>query len=35
MPVYAGTDIIFITKMQKGENRKNDPPPDNIKMQVG
>jgi hypothetical protein len=32
---YAGTDNIFLTNMQKGENCKNDLPPDNTKNAGG
>jgi len=33
--ILAITDIPFLTKMQKEENRRNDSPLDNRKIQVG
>jgi len=32
---FAIADTIFLTILQKRENRRNDPPLDNTKMQVG
>ena len=33
--ILTDTDTLFLTKMQKWENRQSDSPYDNIKMQVG
>lgn len=35
MAIIFIADTIFLTNLQKRENRRNDPPLDNTKMQAG